>query len=396
MIRLLASASLFGLGYGAARFLNDGKRVPRRDDRAWTLPKAPSLGARAAAKVTETVLALDPRFNRYMLGNAQVERLWTGARWAEGPVWFGDLGILVFSDIPNNRLLKYDVGSGRISILRQPSGYANGNTRDREGRLLTCCQDTRAVIRTEHDGTTTTIATEFEGARLNGPNDIVVKSDGTIWFTDSGYGVGSYYESRHQKDPELPRAVYRFDPSSGSLNVVCRDHLRPNGLAFAPDETRLYISDTGITDGLDKPSEIRVYEVREDGTLVNGSIFFDLKAEMPVARRTASYPSAGPLEGSEDWNEPAPGESRNGIGFFRYAVADGIKTDTDGNVWAGTGWGDPARDGVTVIAPDGMPIGRIHMPEVVANLAFGGPKRNRLFMAGSTSLYALYVNIAGA
>ncbi len=354
------------------------------------------------------IRALDPRFNKYMVGNTYIERLWTGAMWAEGPVWFGDVGLLIFSDIPNNRILKYDEQSGQVSVLREPSSYTNGNTRDRDGRLLSCSQDARAVIRTEHDGQLTTIAAEFEGKKLNGPNDIVVKSDGTIWFTDPGYGIGSYYESTHQTGAELPRAVYRIDPKAGKMDVVSKDQVRPNGLAFSPDEKKLYICDTGITDGPDKPSDITAYDVGDDGKLTNRKTLFDLKKAVPMMEQmalnrprnqpmmaggTTAGGAATPTSGS---TTPPGTEQGPEQGFFKYGIADGIRVDTDGNVWAGTGWGGPVIDGVTVIAPDGTPIGRIFMPEVVANVAFGGAKRNRLFMAGSTSLYAVYVNIAGA
>jgi gluconolactonase len=339
-----------------------------------------------------------------MVGNTYVERLWTGAMWAEGPVWFGDVGMLIFSDIPNNRMLKYDEQSGQVSILREPSNYTNGNTRDRQGRLVSCCHDTRVVLRTEYDGKQTVIASEFEGKKLNGPNDIVVKSDDTVWFTDPGYGLGSYYESNHQTGEQLPRAVYRLDPKSGKMDVVSMDQTRPNGLAFSPDEKKLYICDTGITDGPDKPSDITAYDVTDDGKLTNRQTLFDLKKAVPMMEQmTANRPRetsmmSGSTGGGATAGGTVPPGSEQGpeAGFFKYGIADGIRLDTDGNIWAGTGWGGPVIDGVTVIAPDGTPIGRIFTPEVVANVAFGGAKRNRLFMAGSTSLYAVYVNVAGA
>jgi gluconolactonase len=354
------------------------------------------------------VRALDPRFNKYMVGNTYIERLWTGAMWMEGPVWFGDVGLLVFSDIPNNRIMKYDEHSGQVSVLREPSGYANGNTRDREGRLLSCLQDGRAIVRTEHDGKVTMVAAEYDGKKLNGPNDVIVKSDGTIWFGDPGYGLGSYYESDHQTGEELPRSVYRFDPKAGKLDLVSKDQTRPNGLAFSPDEKKLYICDTGITDGPDKPSEISVYDVGDDGKLSNRQTLFDLKKQVPQMEQMAlnrprspaamsggASPASARGEGSGA-TSPSGQAAGPEAGFFKYGIADGIRVDADGNLWAGTGWGGPVIDGVTVIAPDGAPIGRIFMPEVVANVAFGGAKRNRLFMAGSTSLYAVYVNVAGA
>lgn len=391
MKRLLASAALVGLGFCMAELVRNEPAAPRRpgesDDGSL---KPPDRGA----PLSENVQALDSRFNKYMLGNTRLKRLWTGARWAEGPVWFADLGLLVFSDVPNDRILKYDEKSGRVSVLRQPSGYANGNTRDREGRLITCCQDRRALIRTEHDGAQTVLAGEFEGKRLNGPNDVVVKSDGTIWFTDSGYGLGNYYESEHQPAEEMiPKALYRFDPRSGALDAVSKEHVRPNGLAFSPDEKKLYVCDSGLTDGPDKPTTITVYDTGEDGHLANPQIFFDLRDLGAGASTTAREGSSG--RRSERRNSARRGRAPM-AGVLKYPIADGIRVDEDGNLWAGTGWGGPETNGVTVFAPDGAPIGRIYTPEIVANVAFGGAKRNRLFMAGGSSIYALHVNVAGA
>jgi len=362
--------------------------------------------------VTRLMHALDPRFYKYMVGNTYVQRLWSGAMWAEGPVYFGDLKTLVFSDIPNNRLMKYDEVTGRMSVLRQPSSFANGNTRDRQGRLLSCSQDERCVIQTEHDGTLTKIAAEYEGQKLNGPNDIVVKSDNSVWFTDPGYGIGSYYESTHQMNAELPRAVYRFEPDTGNLEVVSKDQTRPNGLAFSPDEKKLYICDTGITDGPDKPSNIMAYDVGDDNRLSNGKVLFDLKKASPqIASAVENHlRDFGLLAGAESnrttgsgGSTVASGTSQNAqqeqgpeAGFFKYGIADGIRLDQDGNIWAGTGWNGPSMDGVTAIAPDGTPIGRIFLPEVCANVAFGGEQKNRLYMAASTSIYAIYLNVPGA
>jgi gluconolactonase len=398
-------------GAGASLALTNGAaaqevmHAPSRSDAPFT------RGARGPEWVRypePNVRALDPRFNKYMVGNTYIERLWTGAMWAEGPVWFADLGILIFSDIPNNRMLKYDEQSGQVSVFRQPSSYTNGNTRDREGRLVSCQHDSRAVVRTEHDGKLTTVADRFDNKRLNGPNDIVVHSDGTIWFTDPGYGLGSWYESDHQTGEELPRAVYRLDPKSGKMDVVSKDQTRPNGLAFSADEKKLYICDTGITDGPDKPSDITAYDVGDNGKLSNRKTLFDLKKAVPqmehmaadrprnMAMMAASTGAGGGATEQSGGTTAPGGDQGPEAGFFKYGIADGVRVDTDGNVWAGTGWGGPAIDGVTVIAPDGTPIGRIFTPEVVANVAFGGAKRNRLFMAGSTSLYAVYVNVTGA
>jgi gluconolactonase len=294
---------------------------------------------------------LDPRFARHRLGNAAVERLATGCRWAEGPVWFGDGRFLVWSDIPNNRMLRWLEDDGRVSVFRSPSHYANGNTRDRQGRLVSCEHDSRRVTRTEPDGRLTVLMDRFEGKRLNAPNDVVVKSDGSVWFTDPGYGILYNYEG-HRAPFELPTRVYRLDPRTGDATVVLEDMERPNGLCFSPDESLLYVVDTGVT-----PRPIRVYDVVADGTrLAGGRLFADM----------------------------SPGSS------------DGIRCDTDGNVWAAAGGGGEGFDGVHVFAPDGTRIGQVLLPEKCANLCFGGEKRNRLFMAASQSLYALYVEAQGA
>lgn len=295
---------------------------------------------------------LDPRFS-FKQGNAAIERIATGCRWAEGPVYFRDQGCLIWSDIPNNRMLRWLEADGHVSVFRAPSNYANGNTRDREGRLVTCEHDTRRLTRTEHDGRITVLLDRFRGNRLNGPNDVVVKSDGSIWFTDPGYGIDGPYEG-HRAEAELPRCVYRLDPASGEASVIADDFTRPNGLCFSPDEATLYIVDTGITHG--GPSHIRVFDV-DAARLRNGRIF------------------------AENF---APG------------MTDGIRADVHGNIWAAMGWGDPGEDGVRCYAPDGELIGRIRLPEVCANLCFGGRKKDRLFMCASTSVYALYINGEGA
>lgn len=394
MNRLFASAALVGLGYCMAEFVRNERSATRSSNELDKMSEGSLEPPGRAAPLPENVQALDPRFNKYMLGNTRLERLWTGARWAEGPAWFADLGLLVFSDIPNDRILKYDEKSGRVSVLRQPSGYANGNTRDLEGRLITCCQDRRAVIRTEHDGTHTVLAGEFEGKRLNGPNDVVVKSDGSIWFTDSGYRLGSYYESEHRSAEELiPKALYRFDPRSGGLDAVSKEHVRPNGLAFSPDEKKLYVSDSGLSDGPDKPTTITVYDAGDDGHLGNPQAFFDLRDL--GSRAAADPPQASGSGRKERRNSPLRGRAPM-AGILNYPIAGGIRVDEDGNVWAGTGWGGPETNGVVVVAPDGTAIGWIYTPEIVANVTFGGARRNRLFMTGSSSIYALHVNVAGA
>lgn len=295
---------------------------------------------------------LDRRFV-YKQGNAAIERIATGFRWAEGPVWFGDSGCLIFSDIPNNRMMRWQEADGHLSVFRQPSNNTNGNTRDRQGRLLSCEHDARRVTRTELDGSVTVLIDRFEGKPLNAPNDIVVKSDGSVWFTDPGYGIDGPYEG-HAAEAELPRNVYRLDPATGRATVVAGDFVRPNGLAFSADERRLYVVDTGISHG--GPSHIRVFDV--DGErLVNGRVF------------AADF---------------APG------------MSDGLRCDVDGNVWCGMGWGDPREDGVRCYAPNGDLIGKVHLPEGCANLCFGGRKKDRLFMCASTSVYALHINGKGA
>lgn len=302
-----------------------------------------------------SVIVHDQRFARYKLGNAAVERLWTGARWCEGPVWFGDMRCLIWSDIPNNRLLRWDEETGEVSLFRKPAHNSNGNTRDRQGRLITCEHDTCRVTRTEYDGAVTVLIDSYDGKRLNAPNDVVVKSDGTVWFTDPGYGTMMNYEGR-KREHELPPFVYRLDPESGEATVVADDFSRPNGLCFSPDESLLYIVDTGRTHDPNAPFHIRVFDVVAGGSLENSRVFVDMSR----------------------------------------GLADGIRCDTDGNIWSSAGGGGEGYDGVHVFAPDGTLIGQIVLPEVCANLCFGGSKKNRLFMCGSQSIYSLYVEAQGA
>jgi gluconolactonase len=296
--------------------------------------------------------ALDKRF-RYKQGNAAIERIATGFRWAEGPVWFRDGNYLLFSDIPNNRMLRWLEEDGHLSVFRAPSNHTNGNTRDREGRLISCEHDTRRVTRTELDGRITVLLDRYEGKRLNAPNDVVVAADGAVWFTDPGYGIDGPYEG-HKADVELPRHVYRLDPRNGTATSVADDFVRPNGIGFSPDGAKLYVVDSGISHG--GPAHIRVFDV-DGARLRNGRIF------------------------AEDFS---PG------------MTDGLRCDVDGNVWCSMGWGDPAEDGVRCYAPNGELIGKIHLPEGCANLCFGGRKKDRLFMCASTSVYALHVNAEGA
>ena len=319
--------------------------------------------SRATTQLTKTPVAypdpaievVDPRFAKYRVQSAAVERLYTGTRWAEGPVWFGDGRYLVFSDIPNNRMLRWLEETGEVSVFRSPSNYSNGNTRDRQGRLVTCEHDSRRLTRTEHDGSITVLADHFQGKPFNAPNDLAVHSDGAIWFTDPGYGIMSNYEG-HKAAFELPANVYRLDPNTRELTVVVSDMDKPNGICFSPDEKMLYIVDTGEPKHSGDPRPIRIYNVEDGKSLKNGRMFANL----------------------------SPGSS------------DGIRCDVDGNVWSAAGWGPDNFNGVHVFAPDGTVIGKIHLPETCANLCFGGVKKNRLFMAASQSLYALYVGTEGA
>ena len=300
------------------------------------------------------VETLDPRFHAYRIGNAAIERLFTGTRWAEGPVWFGDFRSLVFSDIPNNRMLRYCEVTDKVTLFRQPANYSNGNTRDLLGRLITCEHLTRRITRTEHDGSLTVLLDRFDGKRLNAPNDVVVHSDGAIWFTDPGYGILVGYEG-DRAEAELPKRVYRLDAVSGAATVVADDLVMPNGLCFSPDESVLYISDSGISHDSDAPGHIRVFKVVGGRRLRGGQVFADM----------------------------SPG------------FADGIRTDRDGNLWSSVGWAGPGTDGVHCLTPDGELIGRIHLPEPCSNLCFGGVQKNRLFMTCSQSLYSLYVEASG-
>lgn len=291
--------------------------------------------------------AEDALFSSFILGNAPLKKLAGGFDWAEGPVWFGDHECLLFSDIPNNRMLRWNATLG-LTTFREPSNFSNGNTRDREGRLVTCEHGTRRVTRTEHDGTITVIADRHDGKPLNSPNDVVVSSDGAIWFTDPHYGIASDYEGTRAQQ-ELPCNVYRVDPRSGAMKAVLTDFRCPNGLAFSPDERRLYVADTGRIHTND-PRHIRAFDVGEDGRLSGGAIFHTI----------------------------SPG------------CADGMRVDENGNLWSSAG------DGVHCIAPDGRRLGKIRVPEIVSNVCFGGRNGHRLFITATTSLYAVSLAVRGA
>ena len=288
------------------------------------------------------------RFANYIVGNSHLKVLAENCfEWVEGPVWFGDAGCLLFSDIPNNRIHRWTEETG-ISTYRFPSNHTNGHTRDRQGRLISCEHGTRRVTRTEHDGSITVMADGFEGRRLNSPNDVVVKSDGSIWFTDPHYGIVTDYEG-YKSEQELPCNVYRVDPDKGTMEAVATDFQCPNGLAFSPDESRLYVSDTGFAYGPDPIRHIRVFDVVDGRSLGGGDVFHVVD---------------------------------NG-------ASDGIRLDADGNVWSSAG------DGVHCISPRGELLGKILVPETVSNLCFGGRARNVLYMTGFTSLYSIVVNRRG-
>ncbi len=307
------------------------------------------------------IVALDERFNQYKLGNTPIQRIYHSSKmlWAEGPAWNGVGKYLLWSDIPNNVQLRWIQDDDRVSIFRHPSGNSNGNTFDFQGRQISCQHGTRKVVRYEHDGSETVLASEFEGKPFNAPNDVVVfPDDDGIWFTDPGYGSMMNYEGN--KGPlHLKEAVYRIDAITGKITKVTDEINKPNGLCFSPDYKQLYVSDTGTP----KPGEakkIRVWDIVDGTKLANGRDF-------------ASMEFGG-----------------------KFGGADGIRADMDGNIWASAGWVGDGYDGVHVFAPDGTRIGQIKLPEICSNVCFGGQKRNRLFMTGSSSIYAVYVEAQGA
>ncbi len=287
---------------------------------------------------------VDERFRSLVVGHEVVERLWTGGRWLEGPVWFGDGRYLLFSDIPNNRMMRWLESTGEVTPYRVPSDNSNGNTRDRQGRLVTCEHLTRRVTRTEHDGAITVLMDGFEGKRLNAPNDVVVASDDSIWFSDPGWGILGHYEGDKGVE-EIPQYVFRIDPATGAGEPVIAGMNRPNGLCFSPDESVLYVVAIG---------EIRAFDM-VGGRPVNERLLVDM----------------------------APGST------------DGIRCDRDGNIWAAAQEGGQGFDGVHCYSPAGELLGRIHLPETVANLCFGGIKKNRLFITAGRSLYSVFVEAQG-
>jgi len=301
------------------------------------------------------IVILDQRFAKYKLVNAAIQRLHTGALWAEGCAWNGMGRFLVWSDIPNSRQFRWLDEDGHVSVFRNPSGNSNGNTFDYEGRQLACEHGNRRVVRYEHNGSITVLADKWNGKPLNAPNDIVVHPDGGIWFTDPGYGTMVNYEG-NKGQLEIKEAIYRIDPKTLKMDMVTDDGFKPNGLCFSPDYKKLYVADTGGTD----PKGIDVYDVVDNVKLKN-------------KRRFCSMELKGKMGGS-----------------------DGIRCDVDGNVWSAAGWVGDGYDGVHIFAPDGTRIGQILLPETCANLCFGGAKRNRLFMVASQSLYAVYVETQGA
>ena len=301
--------------------------------------------------LTDTFEIKDERFRRLVMGNVHLEKLWTGSRWAEGPAYFPAGKYLIWSDIPNDRVLRFDETDGSTSVFLAPAMNHNGHTVDREGRLISCEHRGRCVSRIEHDGSRTVLADRYQGKRLNSPNDAVVKSDGSIWFTDPSYGIDSNYEGDSAPSEIGACHVYRIDPASREVTAVATDFEKPNGLAFSTDEKQLYIVDTGATHIKNGPRHMRVAEVSADGRSLGPAKLF----------ATCT------------------------VGLF-----DGFRLDTKGNIWTSAG------DGVHAYAPDGTLIGKIKVPEVTANVCFGGPKRNRLYICGTTSLYSVYLNAQGA
>ena len=295
------------------------------------------------------VEVVDERFNKYVIFNAALERIYTGCRWAEGPAWFGDGGYLLWSDIPNDRIMRWDEKSEHVAEYRSPSNYSNGNTRDLQGRLITCEHLSRSVTRTEYDGSVITLAHSFKNVQLNAPNDVTLDRDGAVWFTDPGYGILNNYEG-NRSSLTSPTAVYRIDPISGDLDIKVQTIEKPNGLCFSPDYKKLYVADSRS----DKPKSIYAFNVSEDGTTLSNQMIFS------------------------DTGDDS---------------TDGICCDTDGNVWATAQY---ASNSINIFSPGGILIGKIYLPEIPSNLTFGGRKKNRLFITASQSIYSIYTDAIGA